>query len=277
MKTTLMFKKAALLGTVGAALVATSAQAAFNPASGNLIAGFVETTTPSFDIVVDLGAYTRFTSGSAAILLGGSSVSEAYQGIGPAQNSENRFASSDISTTFGDLQSLLFSVFGVQPNGADNSELFLTRARGVSTQNTQTTPWNRAAISGQGTTGNNLVAVPANAIANGVDFSDTSTRESAAGGNSYAAKIPVSGYTAMEANTGTTFTGATIRRNDLYLLLPGSGPGDFLGYFEYQADGDLWFIPENFVPVPEASTYGLVAGAGLLFMALRRQMGSKTA
>ena len=86
----------------------------------------------------------------------------------------------------------------------------------------------------------------------------------------------------MEGATGGAFGVNDIRRLDLYAMVGGattgtSSPGDYLGYFEYQGDGDLWFVPENFVPVPEASTYGLVAGAGLLFMALRRQLGSKTA
>src|SRR5262249_15440313 len=123
--------------------------------------------------------------------------------------------------------------------------------------------------------GNTLEAPRINAVNNGVDFNNTSTKEDVALPNSYSTKIPPAGYIDMENNTGPSFSGTA--RSDLYYVAPGSGAADFLGYFELQGNGDLWFIPENFVPVPEAGAYGLLAGAGLLIVALRRQMVRKTA
>lgn len=282
MKTNPVLKKAVLLGSVGAAMVATTAQAQFNAARGNMLFAAREVNGAArgaFDVVVDLGAYTRFTSGTSALLLGGSSASEAYQGIGPATASENRFANSTLTGTFGNLDNLFASAFAVNSGASPtaNSSFFLTKAR--TDVNVASTPWARASAFSQGGTGNKMETVRNNANGSGVDVNATSTVEdagvSAAYGN--AAISPFTGYTAMEGTTGAGFGGASIVRLDLYNVAAGSGASDFLGYFEYQGDGDLWFVPENFVPVPEASTYGLVAGAGLLFMALRRQMSNKTA
>src|SRR5262245_59187866 len=113
MKTNPVLKKAALLGSVGAAILATSAQAAtFTAPRGNIIFGTVEVGAPSgFEFIVDLGgnnafqAYTGIAApNQGARLLGGSSVSEAYQGITFA--SENRFTSADLTATFGNLNDL---------------------------------------------------------------------------------------------------------------------------------------------------------------------------
>ena len=80
----------------------------------------------------------------------------------------------------------------------------------------------------------------------------------------------------MQNDTGTGFSGAAVNRSDFYAVPPNDlalpAGVQHLGYFELQADGDLWFVP-----VPEPSTYGLAAGAGLLFMALRRQLSQKVA
>src|SRR5262245_25895953 len=116
MKTNPVLKRAVLLGSVGAAVLATTAQAQFNAARGDLLFAAREVNGANrgpFDVIVDLGSFTRFTSGSAAILLGGSHSSEAYQGIGPAIVSENRFAASDLVATFGDLGNVFASAFGV--------------------------------------------------------------------------------------------------------------------------------------------------------------------
>jgi hypothetical protein len=178
--------------------------------------------------------------------------------------------------TFGDLDNILFSAFGVSTDVANNSRPFLTRAR--ANPDVQSAPWAAASSTSLGITGNALEAVRINAINTGTDFNDTSTREPLPAANSYSAQIPPAGYTAMENNTGTGFGagGPSIRRSDFYAMAAGVA-GDYLGYFEYQSDGDLWFIPEAFVPIPEASAYSLVAAAGLLLLALRRQLMRTTA
>lgn len=283
MKTHTILSKVALFSSMGAALMAVNAQAQYNPARGNMEFALREVNGASrgtSDIVVDLGAYTRFTSGTQALLLGGSSASESYQGIGPVVASENRFANSSVVGTFTDLDNIFMSAFAVNSSASAtaNSSFLLTKAR--TDVNFQSTPWNRASSFSQGGTGNKMETVRNNAINSGVDLNNTSTVEdagvSAAYGN--AAVSPFTGYTAMEANTGTGFSsGQNFVRLDLYDLPFGTGAGTYLGFFEYQADGDLWYVPSNFVPVPEASTYGLVAGAGALLLVLRRRMGAQTA
>ena len=279
MKTRSILSKSLLLGALGASAVVGTAQAQYNPARGNMEFALREVNGAArgaFDIVVDLGSYTRFTSGTQALLLGGSSNSESWQG-NPATSSENRFANSSVVATFDDLNTVLVTAFAVNSGASPtaNSSFFLTKAR--TDLNTQSTPWARASSFSQGGTGNKMETVRNNAIGTGVDFNNTSTKEDSGISASYgnAGISPITGYTAAEANTGAGFASAV--RLDLYDVAFGSGASDFLGFFEYQADGDLWFIPENFVPVPEASTYGLVAGAGALLLVLRRQLGAKTA
>jgi hypothetical protein len=54
-----------------------------------------------------------------------------------------------------------------------------------------------------------------------------------------------------------------------------SGAGDtYEGYFTFKSDGEVDFTE---VAVPEPSTYGLIAGLGLLGLAFRRQLRALTA
>ena len=48
----------------------------------------------------------------------------------------------------------------------------------------------------------------------------------------------------------------------------------YLGYFTFDADGEVDYTPAVVTVVPEPSTYGVLAATGLLALALRRQIGS---
>ena len=77
----------------------------------------------------------------------------------------------------------------------------------------------------------------------------------------------------MFGGSFTASSGATCIA-DLYQLTVGAGvgnPGTLLGSFEFSNNGTL-----TFVPVPEASTYGLFAGAGLLLLSVRQQFRRRT-
>jgi hypothetical protein len=51
----------------------------------------------------------------------------------------------------------------------------------------------------------------------------------------------------------------------------------YLGYFTFQKDGEVDFNGADVSAVPEPSTYGLIAGIGLLALAFRRQLRSVVA
>jgi hypothetical protein len=74
--------------------------------------------------------------------------------------------------------------------------------------------------------------------------------------------------TGRNPNGGDT-TASTLYE-DLYRATP-SGAFTYLGYFAVDSSG-LVFTPSAFVPVPEPTTYGLIAGSGLLLLTLRRQL-----
>src|SRR5262249_28301673 len=75
-----------------------------------------------------------------------------------------------------------------------------------------------------------------------------------------------------EATTGTSFTGSANRLLDLYYLPgqpdgAGDVPGTYLGTFQLDAAGNV-----GFTAGPEPTSYGMVAGIGLLILAVRRQL-----
>ncbi|MBI3870614.1 MAG: PEP-CTERM sorting domain-containing protein [Verrucomicrobia bacterium] len=276
MQTNHLIQRAILIGTASLTLSGLTANAQF--VRGDVLFGANEINGAQAgqnDLVIDLGSYSRFLSATDPILLGGSHASEAYNGF--TATSESRFAASDVNTLFGNLDRVQWGVFGVN-SGADpveNSSWLLTRARPTATIGTQGANWNQASSSSQGLTGNKMEDVRNFANA-GTPLSGLAVSGPDGNALSYNSKAPFTGYNAMQNDTGTGFTGGAISRSDLFAVPPNDltvpASVQHLGYFELQADGDLWFVP-----VPEPSTYGLAAGAGLLFMALRRQLTQKTA
>jgi len=81
--------------------------------------------------------------------------------------------------------------------------------------------------------------------------------------------------TGRNPNAGDT--SASVLYEDLYRGTP-NGAFTYLGYFAFDSSsGSLVFTPSAFVPVPEPSTYGLIAGSGLLLLTLRRQIKGQLA
>ena len=214
----------------------------------------------NFDYVVDISSVSQF-------------------GYGSGVHNITAYTGSELSTVFGGLDGISFSVFGDVRNvgGAYAfNTLWVTAPR--TDINVQSTSWNRAGQSAQG-----LAAGKIDGIANGaLMYSSTfpsgpdntatavtvTNNFNASPGISYKIGIGASG------DLSGTFSGGVIEnttpagfaslgqpiRSDLYELQPGSGQGNYLGYFQLNPDGSMLFSA-----VPEPSSAALMAaGFGLL-------------
>jgi len=78
----------------------------------------------------------------------------------------------------------------------------------------------------------------------------------------------------VETTTGSSFGAGNFVRMDFYAENGNatSGTSTYEGYFQLNGDGSAFFDPVGLVAVPEPATYGLLAGLGLLVLALRKQL-----
>jgi hypothetical protein len=65
---------------------------------------------------------------------------------------------------------------------------------------------------------------------------------------------------------------------NLWEMAPGTGNGVYVGSLKFLSNGTLEYSSDgSFAAVPEPSTYGLMAGFGLLLVAWRKNFGAKQA
>ena len=129
----------------------------------------------------------------------------------------------------------------------------MTRARADLA--TQTTAWDRRSTAGQGNTAAKISGIGDYAVAYGNSLptgaNNTSTgiiTPAAPSQFAYGSYVGASGDFlgtfpgSVEAITASDFTtaGQSIRA-DFYQLLPGTGPGTYLGYFEFKTDGTMTY------------------------------------
>ncbi len=88
--------------------------------------------------------------------------------------------------------------------------------------------------------------------------------------------INYAGQLSGSATEATPTTGAIY---EALWTTPATGQGTpaYDGYFSFLPDGEVDFSEGTLSAVPEPSTYGLIAAAGLLALAFRRQLRSLTA
>lgn len=180
---------------------------------------------------------------------------------------------------------LKYSVLGGDRSvgGANQSELFLTKTRNQATPNTQSSPWKRQDSFSQDNVITVLYGVTDSAEAATPSTSTSLNVLQTANAFSYNSKAGTSG------NLGGTWTGSietanstngfSFVRSDLYdvkfdNVSPGTQNAQFLGYFDFFADGHVTFTPSVAVPEPGTVALAVVGGSALAFTVIRRRKNS---
>ena len=268
------------LGLAGLGLIASSLQAqVFVYQSRDLVLNF--SRAGSSDLEVDLGPVDYFQN-----LAGSSTVSLT-----------DKYSVSDqLLATFGNLNSLTFSVLGTQRGtGADPANTFWATLKRTDVSQETTAPGRytisktgqiQSAISGL--YGSGGASSGANIYASGADYPPSSSTAliipttGLAAANSYSVKYAATGgvkslLTSPGAeNTPPSDFASTVGaflRSDLYQYQPGSAgsPAAYLGYFTFSNDGSA-----SFTPVPEPGEYVAIFGTALVGLAVWRQTRKAT-
>ena len=247
--------------------------ATFAYSPSDLLLGF-RSSSGSSDFVVNLGQVSQYY---------------AYSAMAPGSTiTINAFDVSQLNTVFGSINGLSLSAFAdvrtsSNPRFPQNT-IWATAPR--MDLNTQSDPWTARSVFAQGTTAGKIDGIANGAVGYGGTISggplNTATAISlpktwnAGGGISYTLGIGVAGNFAntfpgtVEGTTASDFaTAGTPMRFDLYQLEPGSGPGVYMGFFEFGTDGSL-----SYTTVPEPGAGAFIVG-GLGAMALWRRMRNR--
>ncbi len=187
------------------------------------------------------------------------------------------FTPSQLTAIFGSqLESIQFSATACTrtnggPTGFTRFTMWITAPR--LDPAVQTTPWNRASSSIQGNSTAKIdnIGVGANTYSSttlgGITSANNTAnlvRVSDGDPGSYNSWMGVSGdlggtfqQGSIEQITPTSFaSGSAVVRSDFYQLVPGSGSGVYLGYFEFSPTGTLTFTAAGGVTLPTLSTSG---------------------
>lgn len=273
-------KKSIALAAAGISLLAaTQAQAQFAYTRGDLMLNFRELNSGAdgtYNVTMNLGGATSFVSANLDNAIQITQFNSSWLTGDPASGNAG----------FGDLNNVRWSSSAsTSPTDAlDPNHVWASKARtsnlstdGSTAGNAGSTAWTRRSAGAQGPAGQLVDSVGVGANSIGTDFSVDATRTSGASqtyrsiagaSGNYGGATTLFGATSLEQNTAT-LTGSSFL--DLYSIVPGSGASSYVGYFELQADGDLFFYGAQYSSViPEPTTYAMLSGLGLLALALRR-------
>ena len=256
------FTKTAMLGAaVGAVLVSQSAQAGFTV--NDLYLGFTQSSASS-DLIIDLG--------QASSLIGASSVVDLSSDLAGLSTFNSTFNTSangvGMAVVGGDNVFGSFGVFATQ-----------VRSGGAGTaaipgSSLTATPHSSSAMSG----GASAVSAIMSSVVGGLPTAGNQASDT------------TKSYSATEVNGATTFLGKTgvqpagtigssgIMYEDLWAATT-TKAYTYEGFFTFNYGADsLTFTPASLVvsAVPEPGMYGVMAGAGLLVLSVRRQFSRKT-
>jgi len=283
-------KQTIMLAMAGVALAAASqAQAQLNPvyANGDLLLNFRNAASGSTapNVEVDLGSITTFAGLTGTTVLD----TVANNGYTPVAG----FSEANLATTLGLPGTSSPTGFSAAAaNGSAGAyTLFLTASMATPTLS-PTDPGIQQGNTAQTAVRNliNLVGGGASGL-DGTPTSDITTLGARTVGvastdaNSYYNKAK-DGTGTVDYNGGESATlGIESLQNgsgNIYEALwkaptTGHGSDSFLGYFTFMPNDEVDFTSVNPSVVPEPATYGLLAGLGLLGLALRRQFRAQTA
>ncbi len=257
-----------LLSAVGVVALLGSAQATpstFKDNDGDLMLVFRKT---GFDGSGDVGSYVyEVDIGSASIYTSaspGSSIPVAA------------YSAANLNTLFDSLNDFSWSVSGCIPNygGAGvASSLWVTDPRSV--PSSASNPWQRQGAYTQGGAAAYIESILSGAATYAAGTTNSTYNTSTALAIPYANGNSANGYLGavgnfdgnfqgdVENTTDATFTTDGLpSRSDLYELVPGSGAGVNLGYFELSTNGALTFYAAGGTESYPAPTLTVTVTAG---------------
>jgi hypothetical protein len=287
----------ALAGAMFVVAPRTFAQITYN--NEDLLLNFRSITTQSDpNVTVDLGNVNTFVS-TVAALPGGTAVLDS--GTGFTASLSTGFSYAGLTGAVGTPAS--GNVVGFSAEAADSTGsglLFLTRAQTTGTLTPPTHVSFQQSLTAQANTATAIHGIGLEASAN-PSLSPVPTVTTLAGSSanavSYKSSDPQSYQTEGQASVGNpnsisfggsqniqTGAGGLIESTvngsgNVYEALwevpvTGTGSDVYEGFFTFQTDGEIDFTTAAVAAVPEPSTYGILAGLGLLAVSVRRQFRS---
>lgn len=278
-----------MLALSGAALATVStAQAQISTYSqDDLLLNFRNaTTTSDSDVLVDLGNINTFVAAVAA-LPGGTAALDSGTGITPTPGYTSTFTSSGVLGVVGTPST--GNQVGFSVAGSDQTSKTIYLSRVISTGSLiPGTPSSQVSSINQGKTVNDIANIgltgeTGTALTGGALGSTAVVASGTAGSyqleaeasTSLPAVISYGGTQGITSGNGGAIEGLQTGSGDIYEALwtvpvSGSGTPSFDGYFTFQPDGEVDFTTTP-TAVPEPTTYGMLAGLGLLALAARRQ------
>jgi hypothetical protein len=254
------FTAKALSAAVGAVLAAgtVSAQNTYN--NGDLFLAFRE--SGKNDLVIDIGNILNYANATSTINL--DTVVASFGN--PTYSTLSSLISADFGSGATPAAGLTWSVFGAPALGGPYSGIYLTDPSGSSSAFNRTSMNNagtafQSYVSGwiQGTAGTELVQ--------NLAFEEVHTVSS-----SYTVNGPkIAGDIGFNQESLVPDTGSSTAGLEMFDSGDAGSTAPNDGYFEINPDGTGAYVVTE-TPEPATTAFGIVAGAGLLIMNLRRRV-----